>query len=434
MRALRERGHEAYFAGGCVRDQLLGQEPKDYDIATDARPDQIVEIFPGAHGVGAHFGVVIVKDAGHMLEIATFREEGTYTDGRRPDEVSFSHAKADAQRRDFTINGLFYDPVEDSVLDFVGGQQDLKDGILRAIGVPQQRFEEDHLRLVRAVRFAARLDLEVEKQTWRAVCEQAHALGRISIERIRDEFSRILMCPSRVRGFDMLVDSGLMQEIVPEIYDLKGCEQPPVFHPEGDVFVHTRLMLSLLPEEVSLPLVLSVLLHDIGKPATYSFDEEAQRIRFNGHAELGADMTEQILRRLKFPNNVIEDAVIAVANHMRFMNVQEMRKSKLKRFMARDTFEDEMELHRVDCLGSNGMLDNYEFLNRKRDEFAAEPLIPQRLVTGDDLLARGWKAGPVFGRVLTEIQNLQLEGTLADRDSALRWLDDRYPLEREEDS
>jgi len=421
VRKIQSRGHLAYFAGGCVRDALLGIEPKDYDVATDARPDDLRQIFPRSHGVGAHFGVIIVNDDGHDVEIATFREDGDYGDGRRPDRVTFAGAKQDAQRRDFTVNGLFFNPATGEVIDFVDGRRDLETGTLRAIGDPRQRFEEDHLRLMRAVRFATVNGFKIEPRTWDAVCAMAHRISGISVERVRDEFVRILLSPNRIEGFDLLSDSGLMSEIIPEILDLRGCRQPPQFHPEGDVFVHTRLMLSLLPADASLPLILSVLLHDIGKPATATFDEEVGRIRFNGHAELGAEMAERILRRLKFSNAVIEAAVAGVANHMRFMHVQEMRASRLKRFMARETFPDELQLHRVDCAGSHGMLENYEFLVAKQEEFANEPLIPSRLVTGHDLIALGFDPGPEMGRLLTEIMNLQLEGELSTREEALQW-------------
>ncbi|MCB1098714.1 MAG: CCA tRNA nucleotidyltransferase [Verrucomicrobiae bacterium] len=425
VHTLQANGHTAYFAGGCVRDQLLGHSPKDYDIATDARPDRIKQLFRHAHGVGAHFGVMLVKNGGHVTEIATFRRDGDYADGRRPDSITFAAAEEDAQRRDFTVNGLFYDPLADEIIDHVDGRADLEKRILRAISTPSQRFEEDHLRLMRAVRFSAVLGFEIEPATWNAVCAQSASLARISIERVRDEFSRIMLSPGRLRGFDLLIDSGLMNHIVPEIDALKGCDQPPAYHPEGDVFVHTRLMLSLLPEKVSLPLVLSVLLHDIAKPATRTWDEADQRVRFNGHAELGAEMAESILRRLKYPNDIIEDTVTGVANHMRFMNVQNMRLAKLKRFMARDTFADEMELHRVDCLGSHGLLDNYKFLQEQQRAFAAEPLIPPPLVTGNDLIALGWKPSPRFAETLTEIQTHQLEGTITSRDEALAWIAQR---------
>ncbi len=422
VRRLQGAGHVAYFAGGCVRDALRGAEPSDFDIATSARPQQIVELFERTREVGAHFGVVLVIVGGHEIEIATFRTDGSYGDGRRPDSVEFSSPEEDAQRRDFTINGLFADPLAGGLIDFVGGKADLDAGIVRAIGNPAERFAEDHLRLLRAVRFAARFDFEIEPATWDAMCAGAETLAKISAERLRDEFSKILLDANRVRGFDLLVDSGLMAQLIPEILDLKGCEQPPQFHPEGDVFVHTRLMLSLLEDEPSLPVVLAVLLHDIGKPATYSYDEKDQRIRFNGHDKVGAGMAAKILKRLKYPNGISDAVVAMVDHHMVFIDVQKMRTAKLKRFMARDTFSDEMELHRVDCLGSWGGLDNYDFLNTKAEEFANEPIIPPPLLDGRDLMRIGWKPGPGLGRILTEIQDRQLEGTLTTREAALEWL------------
>ncbi len=428
VQRLQDAGHIAYFNGGCVRDELRGATPKDYDIATGAPPEEVQALFENSRAVGAHFGVILVHEDGNDYEIATFRTEGDYSDGRRPDSVEFASAEEDAERRDFTINGIFLDPLTGEIIDFVGGQDDIERRRIRAIGDPEERFGEDHLRMLRAVRFSAALDFEIEQATFDAIKKHAPEIKRISEERIRDEISRILVAPSRVRGFDLLVESGLMEQVFPEILELQGCEQPPQFHPEGDVFVHTRLMLSLLPEEeVSLPLVLSVLFHDIGKPATYSFDEDHQRIRFNGHDRIGAEMTRDILKRLKYPNEIVDDAVDMVARHMIFKDVQKMRTSKLKRFMASETFEDEMELHRVDCLGSWGGLDNYEFLKQKAEEFANEPLIPPRFVAGADLLERGWEPSPAFGRVLTEIQNLQLESALTSREEALTWLDEHYP-------
>lgn len=426
IRILVEAGHQALLAGGCVRDTLLGREPKDYDVATSAHPEEVIRLFPGAMTVGAHFGVVIVRQDGHTVEVATFRKDGGYSDGRRPDAVTFTSAEEDAQRRDFTVNGLFYDPLRDEVIDFVGGRTDLAAKVIRAIGDPRQRFAEDHLRLLRAVRFATVLGFEIEPGTWAALCELAPKIATVSAERVRDELVRTLTHPARLRGFDLLVESGLMREVLPEILTLQGCEQPPQFHPEGDVFVHTRLMLSLLPPDASINLVLSVLLHDIAKPATFAVDETG-RIRFNGHDKLGAEMTGEILRRLKFPNHTIEPVVEAVANHMAFINVPKMRTATLKRFMARPGFEDEMALHRADCLGSFGELDNYEYIRRKQQEFAAEPLIPPRLLTGTDLIQLGWNSGPALGRVLTAIQNLQLEGALHTREEALAWLQQHAP-------
>jgi poly(A) polymerase len=327
----------------------------------------------------------------------------------------------DAERRDFTVNGLFYDPLANQVIDHVGGQNDLKMGLLRAIGVPAKRFEEDRLRLMRAVRFATVLGFDIEHATWESVCGLAEKISSVSIERIREEFIKIMLHENRVRGFDLLVNSGLMAHILPEILALQGCEQPPQFHPEGDVFVHTRLMLSLLPAQVSLPLVMSVLLHDIAKPATQTRDADTGRIRFNGHDKLGAEMAGAIMRRMKFPNDVIEPTVVAVEHHMTFMEVKKMRTATLKRMLSRPTMDDELALHRVDCLGSNGKLDNYEFMLAKREEFANAPLVPPRLVNGADLMQLGWPAGPELGRVLNDIQTLQLEGQLTTKEQAIAW-------------
>lgn len=419
---LQEKGHIAYLAGGCVRDMLRGETPKDYDIATSALPEEITSIFTKTREVGVHFGVVIVIVNNQAFDVATFRNDGSYKDGRHPEEVTFSTPQDDTARRDFTVNGIFFDPISEKYIDFVEGKSDIDKKVIRAIGEPNLRFQEDHLRLLRAIRFAARFDYEIEAETWNSIKSNASGISKISKERIRDELTKILLNENRVLGFDLLVESGLMEHIIPQILQLKGCEQPPQFHPEGDVFVHTRLMLSLLKDAPSIELVLSVLLHDIGKPATYSFDEEADRIRFNGHDKLGAEMSEQILRDLKFSNSIIEDVVQMVANHMTFKDVQKMRQSKLKRFMSRSTFNDEIELHRVDCLGSWGGLDNYDFLNKKMVEFANEPIIPQPLLTGKDLIELGWSPGPDLGQTLNSVQDMQLEGKLNSKDEALDWV------------
>lgn len=418
---LRAAGHIAYFAGGCVRDLVRGQIPKDFDIATDARPEEVQNSFRRTYAVGAHFGVIVVLENDFQFEVATFRSDGAYLDGRRPVAVNFSSPEEDARRRDFTINGMFYDPPNESVIDFVGGRQDVADHVVRAIGNPEERFTEDRLRLLRAVRFATVLQFEIEPATWHAIVRAADTIKTISAERIREELVRIFLSPYRVRGWDLLDRSGLMKAILPEVDALKGCQQPPQFHPEGDVFQHTRLMLSLLPERVSLPLVLSVLFHDIGKPATASVDETG-RIRFSGHDKLGATMTEMLMQRLRFSRAEIDATVEAVEQHMVFKDVPNMRLARLKRFMARPHFADELELHRVDCLGSHGMLDNYDFLVRKREEFANEPIIPPPLITGDDLIALELKPGPIFGEILEAVETRQLEGTLRDREEALAWV------------
>jgi tRNA nucleotidyltransferase/poly(A) polymerase len=425
VRELRAAGHDAFFAGGCVRDLLRGVTPKDYDIATSARPEDIRRLYPKADEIGAHFGVMLVRRGGHHFEIATFREDGDYLDGRRPASVIFSDAASDAKRRDFTINGMFFDPIGEEVIDFVGGREDLAGGRLRAIGHAEDRFREDYLRLLRAVRFATVLGFEIEAGTWEAVRAVAGHINAISPERIRDELDKIWLSPNRVRGFDLLVASGLMEAILPEILALRGCEQPPQFHPEGDVFTHTRLMLSELATDASLPLVLSVLFHDIAKPATFSLDPDEGRIRFNGHDRIGAEMTATILKRFRYPNAVIDKVVSAVAIHMRFMDVPKMRTATLKRFMAREHFADELELHRVDCLGSNGQLVHHDFLLAKQREFADAPLLPEWFINGGDLISRGWSPGPTVGEILTEAHDLQLDGTHSSREDALAWLEER---------
>lgn len=422
---LREAGYIAYFAGGCVRDMVRGVAPKDYDIATDATPDQVQRLFKRTYAVGAHFGVIVVVEEGRNFEVATFRSDEAYIDGRRPSAVRFSSPREDAERRDFTINGMFFDPARDEVIDYVGGREDLKPGVIRAIGDPGRRFGEDRLRLLRAVRFATTLEFEIEPETWRALLANAGSITQISAERIRDELVKIFSSPQRVRGWDLLDESGLMRAIIPEIERMKGCEQPPQFHPEGDVFTHTRIMLEMLPPDASLPLVWSVILHDVAKPVTASVDETG-RIRFNGHDRVGAEMTERIMERLRFSRAEIDATVEMVRQHMVFKDVPKMRTAKLKRFMARPTFTDEMELHRVDCASSHAMLDNYEFLLRKGEEFANEPIIPPPLVRGADLIAMGLKPGPKFKEILDEIETRQLEGALGTRDEALDWLKRHY--------
>ncbi|MEY2493179.1 MAG: hypothetical protein QOH24_2130 [Verrucomicrobiota bacterium] len=424
---LHDRGHTAYFAGGCVRDMVRGCTPKDIDIATDARPEEVQKIFSRTIAVGAHFGVVVVVENGMQFEVATFRSDGAYLDGRRPVEVHFSSAEQDAKRRDFTINGMFFDPGPNKVIDFVDGGADLMARLIRAIGDPAQRFSEDRLRLLRAVRFATVLQFQIQDQTWAAVVENAPSITQISAERIRDELVRIFLSPHRLRGWDLLDSSGLLRAIIPEIEAMKGCQQPPQFHPEGDVFQHTRLMLEMLPEQVSVPLVFSVILHDVAKPPTASVDEDG-RIRFNAHDRIGAEMTEQIMERLRFSRAEIDATVEMVRQHMVFKDVPRMRVAKLKRFMARPTFDAELELHRVDCASSHAMLDNYEFLVRKKEEFANEPIIPPPLVTGDDLIALGMKPGPKFGEILEAVETRQLEGALKTRDEALDWLKREYSV------
>jgi tRNA nucleotidyltransferase/poly(A) polymerase len=427
VQKLQMHGFVAYFAGGCIRDALRGIPPKDIDIATDASPGKVQELFSRTILVGVRFGVVRVLEADMEFEIATFRSDGIYLDGRHPESVRFSTPEEDAVRRDFTINGMFYDPFAETLIDYVNGREDLSRKVVRAIGEPAKRFAEDRLRMLRAIRFASTLAFDIESGTWSAIRADAKEITKVSPERIRDELVKILVNPHRLRGFDLLDKSGLLAVILPEIEALKGCDQPEQFHPEGDVFVHTRLMLGLLGPDASEPQVISVLLHDIGKPPTRSFDPVDRRIRFNGHDRVGAEMAEEVMTRLRFPRHEIDLVVEAVRNHMIFKDVQQMRPAKLRRFMARPHFDIELELHRVDCAGSHGDLENYQFLVDKASEFAREPLIPPPLVRGDDLIALGLKPGPRIGELLEAVQTAQLEREVTTRAQAFELLKSLEP-------
>ncbi len=414
---LRDRGHAAWLVGGCVRDLLLGLVPKDFDVATSAVPAELLRLFPQAGQVGAHFGVVMVTgDGGAHVEVATFRSDMEYTDGRRPSSVHFETSpEQDVLRRDFSINALLLDPLTGNILDYTGGRADLAAGIIRAIGHPERRFAEDHLRLLRAVRFAARFNFTIEPATFAAMQALAPAIHAISVERVRDEISRILTEGGARRGFELLDASGLLREVLPEISAMKGVEQPPEFHPEGDVWTHTLIMLEGL-REPSLELALGVLLHDVGKPATFRV---ADRIRFDGHVEKGVELARVLLNRLRYPNAVMEQVEALIANHMRFKDVPHMRESKMKRFLRMPKFEEHMELHRLDCLSSHGGLANYDFVREKQIEVPPEQLRPVLLVTGHDLLAAGCKPGPAFGAALREAEDAQLEGRVVTREEAL---------------
>jgi poly(A) polymerase len=419
VRRLHEAGHEAYFAGGCVRDLLRGVVPHDIDIATSARPEDVQRLIRKTVPVGAQFGVVLVREDGHQFEVATFRSDEAYRDGRRPSAVRYATAEQDAQRRDFTINGLFYDPIEERVLDFVGGSADIRRGIVRTIGEPRQRFAEDKLRLLRCVRFAANLGFEIEPATLAAVREMAPQIRVVSRERVREELIRIFTGPHAGRGLELLDDSGLLPEILPEVAAMKGVEQPAEFHPEGDVFTHTKLMLEMLPPGCGVTLAFAVLLHDVGKPPT--FERAPDRIRFHEHDRVGAELTERILRRLRFPNETIQRVTLCVAEHMRLRHARQMRPSKLKRILARETFADELQLHRLDCEASHRDMVNYEFLRRKAAELPAETLAPPRLVSGHDLLELGFTPGRLVGQVLREVEELQLEERLRSTAEALAY-------------
>jgi len=422
---LRGAGHQAYLVGGCVRDLLLGAEPKDFDISTDARPDRIMALFPNSGRVGAHFGVVLVRDAFSQVEVATFRSDQEYTDGRRPSGVHFeSDPRADVLRRDFTINGLLLDPDTGSVLDYVDGRADLERRVVRAIGDPGTRFEEDHLRLLRAIRFAARLGFEIDSATFDAIRRHHALILQVSAERVRDELVRILTEGGARRGFEMLDASGMLADILPEVSAMKGVEQPPEYHLEGDVWTHTLLLLEKL-DRPTPALALGALLHDVGKPPTFRV---AERIRFDGHVEEGVRLAHGILNRLRFSRDDMEQVEALVANHMRFKDVHRMKQSSLKRFLRLPGFDEHLELHRLDCLASNGNLENYEIVQRKLKEFPEEHLKPERLLTGADLIAAGYGPGPQFSRILAAVEDAQLEGRISTSGQALALVREMFPI------
>lgn len=426
-RTLRAAGHQALFAGGCVRDLLLGRVPKDFDIATSATPDDIARLFSRTIGTGRAFGVMQVVLAGHPTEVATFRRDLGGTDGRRPDAVVFSSPEEDAQRRDFTVNGLFQEPESGAVIDYVGGRADLEKKIIRAIGAPRARFTEDFLRLLRAVRFAATLNFAIEPETFAAVQELAPRITAISAERIQQELSRLLVeAPRAGQALRLLQRSGLLAVLLPEVAALEGQAQPPQFHPEGDVFTHTVMMLDDMPAERNRTLAWAVLLHDIGKPPTATLTREpdgSDRIRFNCHDEAGAQMAETVLRRLKMSADETTDIAYCVRNHMRFKEVRQMRRAKLRQLVGARTFPVELELHRLDCRASHGDVVNHAFLVQFQEELQHEPVLPKPLITGHDLIARGLQPGTELGRWHKRAYDRQLEGTLSTRAELLAWLD-----------
>jgi poly(A) polymerase len=425
---LRRHEHQAYFVGGCVRDLELGREPADYDVCTDARPGRVQALFPRSLSVGAKFGVILVVEEGSeqnglQVEVATFRSDIGYSDGRHPDHVVYSDSpREDVQRRDFTINGLLMDPATGEVLDYVSGLADLRAGIVRAIGDPRLRFAEDKLRMLRAVRFAARFGFTIEPETMAAARALAAQITQVSPERIREELTKLLTEGAARRGFELLDETGLLAFVLPDIARMKGVEQPPQFHPEGDVWIHTRMLLEKLPPHCSPALAWGVLLHDVGKPPTFTpATGPGTRIRFNGHEEVGARMAENICRELRFSNENTEQIESLVANHMRFKDVKEMRPATLKRFVRLPHFDEHLELHRLDCLASHGSLENYTFVQQFLMETPPEKVYPPKLVTGDDLKGMGLKPGPRFREILLAVEEAQLEGRLQDRESALEF-------------
>jgi poly(A) polymerase len=401
---------------------LLGQTPQDYDIATAAQPDQIEALFRRTVPVGRQFGVVLVLEGDHSFQVATFRAEADYLDGRRPSRVSFTNAKADALRRDFTVNGLFYDPVRHRLHDWVGGRADLRARRLRTIGDPHERFAEDRLRLLRAVRFAAQLDFTIESATLRAVQDRAATLRSVSAERIREELVKLFKAPHAARGLELLLESGLLEQVLPEIAATVRCDQSPDYHPEGTVFEHLVEMFRHLPADAPPPLPWAVLLHDVAKPATATRDPATGEIHFYGHEKVGADMARAILRRLRFPRRQMEEVVTCVRLHMQFKDVTQMRKATLRRLLLRPTFPLELELHRLDCLGSHGRLDHYEFLKEQAAALARQPALRPPLLTGRDLIELGMKPGPAMGALLAELREKQLQDELTSRRAARAWV------------
>jgi len=421
---LRGAGHQAYLVGGCVRDLLVGARPKDFDVSTDARPERIMELFPKSGQVGAHFGVVLVRDGFAQVEVATFRSDHDYADGRRPASVHFeSGPRQDVLRRDFTINGLMMEADTGKVLDYVGGRADLERRVVRAIGDPDARFREDHLRLLRAVRLAARLGFEIDSATFEAIGRHHALILKVSVERVREELTRILIAGGARRGFELLDASGMLADLLPEVAAMKGVEQPPEFHPEGDVWTHTLLLLEQL-DHPTATLAWGALLHDVGKPATFRV---AERIRFDGHVEEGVRLAHGILNRLRFSRGDMERVEALVANHMRFKDAHRMKESTLKRFLRMPGFGEHLELHRLDCLASNQDLENYELVKCKLEELPEEQLKPAPLITGADLIAEGYEPGPRFAGMLAAVEDAQLEGRVGSREEGLKMVREMFP-------
>ncbi len=439
---LRALGYAAYFAGGCVRDLLLGHRPKDFDVATSATPDVVQQAFPRTEAVGAHFGVILaldkVDDQRLATEVATFRSDGAYSDGRRPDAVQFSSDPAeDVQRRDFTINGLLLDPVAfergdalaSCVFDVVGGQQDLAAGSVRAIREPSLRFQEDKLRMLRAVRLAARLGFTIERRTLAAIQQQGQTIGQVSCERTRDELTKILTEGAARRGFELLDETGLLVHVLPEVARMKGVEQPPQYHPEGDVWRHTLMLLEHLPAGASLTLAWGMLLHDIGKPATFTPPDSARagdRIRFNGHVEVGVAIARTILTRLRFSNDECAQILALIKHHMQFGDVQKMKQSTLKRFLRLSNFHEHLALHYADVMSSHGMLEMYDYAKENFERLGEGEIKPCLLITGEDLIAAGYRPGPGFREILTAAEDAQLEGAIATREQAMAFVRERF--------
>jgi len=429
IRSLRDAGYPAYLVGGCVRDLILGREPADYDVTTRATPEEVMSVFPETYAVGAQFGVVLVPspDKTWTVEVATFRSDEGYSDGRRPDSVRYSQdAREDVERRDFTINGLLLDPLNDEVLDYVEGRKDIAARIVRTIGDPERRFGEDKLRLLRAVRFAARLGYEIEPTTFSAIPKLAPQIRQVSRERVADELSKMLTEGRARKAFELLDATSLLPEVLPEISAMKGVAQPPQYHPEGDVWQHTLLLLENLPQPCSRTQAWGALLHDVGKPPTFRVAPD--RIRFDGHVEVGVKMAEEICRRLRFSKVDTEQILALIQQHMRFGDLQRMKESTLKKFLRLPKIEEHIEQHRLDCVASHGDLSLYDFAREKLAAITPEAMRPAPLVTGADLIAHGYEPGPQFKKILAALEDEQLEGRLESKEQALTWAQQEFPL------
>jgi poly(A) polymerase len=421
---LIQAGYQALLVGGCVRDLLLGRPPADYDVATDATPDEVLKLFPEGITVGAQFGVVMIPRGNHKVEVATFRSDVGYSDGRHPDKVVYSlTAEEDVQRRDFTINGLLMRHDTSEVIDYVGGRTDLAAGVIRAIGEPSRRFTEDKLRMLRAIRFAARFNFAIDPETFKAIRGHVSQVHVVSAERIREELTKLLTEGAARRGFELLDESWLLSQLLPEISSMKGVEQPPQYHPEGDVWIHTLLMLEGLAAGSSPTLAWGVLLHDVGKPATFrSAAQTGDRIRFDGHVEAGLKIGGEILRRLRFSNEDSEQILALVANHMKFKDVTKMRLATLKRFVRQARFDEHLQLHRLDVLSSNRRLESYEFVENFIKQTPPQEVRPERLLTGDDLKRMGFPPSPEYSRILQALEEAQLDGAITSKTEALAYV------------
>jgi poly(A) polymerase len=429
---LRSNGYQALLCGGCVRDLLLDREPVDYDVSTDATPEQVISLFPDTLQVGAKFGVILVEQDGLQVEVATFRSDTGYSDGRHPDSVVYSKSpQEDVLRRDFTINGLLMQPDTGEILDFVGGQADLRAGLIRAIGDPDRRFTEDKLRLMRAVRFAARFGFRIEDATFAAMLRHAPEVTSVSAERLREELTKLLTEGSARRGFELLRATGLLKEVLPEVAAMQGVEQPPQYHPEGDVLTHTLMMIEGLPAGSSSTLSWGVLLHDVGKPPTFRpISETGDRIRFDGHTEVGVRMAEEICRRLRFSSDDTSQIMTLVANHMKFKDVTKMRAATLKRFVRLPHFDEHLALHRLDCVSSHRRLDAYDFVRKVLAETPPDQITPPRLLTGDDLMDMGYSPGPLFSQILHALEDAQLESQVSTREDARKYVRSKFPARK----